>query len=77
MNTLTQTERDGLDDVFLSIQANHSKLEKIKEISALIISTNTKKTIHKLCKQAKYGIKETKFSHFIGSFYKKKKNLSK
>ena len=77
MNTLTKSERDGLDDVFLSIQVNHSKLEKIKEISTLIISMKSKISIHKLYQQAKYGIKGTKFSHFIDFSHKKKKNLSK
>ncbi len=77
MNTLTKTERDALDDVFLSIQVNHSKIEKIKEISTLIISMKSKISMPKLYKQAKYGMKGTKFSHFLDYLHKKKKNLSK
>jgi len=76
MGALTQDERDGLDDVFLSIH-NASKLEKIKNISTLIFSNFTSQNITKGLKQAKYGLKETKISHFILNLAKKKKNLSK
>jgi len=77
MSALTQNERDGLDDVFLSIHANKDKLQKIKDISSIILSNGNKFAIPKLFKQAKYGMKATKFSHFIPFLSKKKKNLSK
>ncbi len=77
MSALTQNERDGLDDVFLSIHSNEDKLQRIKEISRLIISHGHKLSMQNMFKQAKYGIKESGFSHFIPFISKKKKNLSK
>jgi hypothetical protein len=77
MSTLTKSERDGLEDVFLSIQSNHDKYKKIKEISSLIIYKGDGFSLKKLLKRAKYGLKETNFSHFLALVSKKKKNLSK
>jgi len=76
MGALTKNERDGLDDVFLSIHSV-SKYEKLKDLSALIISKPKRLHFKKLVKQAKYELKETKISHFLFKFAKKKKNLSK
>ncbi len=77
MSALSKSERDGLDDVFLSIHSNGDKYQKIKEISALIISKKNKFSMQKLLKQAKYGLKETNFTNLMIYFDKKKKNLSK
>ena len=77
MSALTKSERDGLEDVFLSIQSNQDKYQKIKEISSLVISKGGEFSMSKLLKQAKYGLKETNLSHFIAVIAKKKKNLSK
>ena len=77
MSTLSKSERDGLEDVFLSIHSNKDKLQKIKEISTLIISRSNEFSSNIFNKQAKYGTKETKFSHFMKFLSKKKKNLSK
>ena len=77
MSALTQNERDGLDDVFLSIHSNKDKLQKIKDLSTLIMSKTNKLSIQNMLKQAKYGIKESSFSHFLSFLSKKKKNLSK
>ena len=77
MGALTKSERDGLDDVFLSIHSNQDKFKKIKEISTLIMSRKNDFSMTKLINQAKYGLKETDFSHFIDFINKKKKNLSK
>ena len=77
MSALTKNERDGLDDVFLSIHTHKNKYQKIKEISALIFSKETHLNMQKLLKQAKHGLKETKISHFLLQLSKKKKNLSK
>ncbi|MEN4052824.1 MULTISPECIES: hypothetical protein [Sulfurimonas] len=76
MGALTKNERDGLEDVFLSIQSV-GKYEKLKDLSALIISKPTTLNFKKLLKQARYGLKETKISHFLLKYAKKKKNLSK
>ncbi len=75
MSALTTNERDGLDEVFLSIDTD--KYKKIKVISTLLIFNKPKFNMKRLIKVAKYGLKETKTSQFIFSFTKKKKNLSK
>jgi len=77
MGVLTKNERDGLEDVFLSIHSNQDKYKKIKEISSLIMNHTVNINFSKLLKQAKYGLNETKLSQFILVFTKKKKNLSK
>jgi hypothetical protein len=77
MSALTKNEREGLEDVFLSIHSEASKYQKIKEISALIMTHETAINFAKLLKQAKSGLKEAKFSHYFVHFAKKKKNLSK
>jgi hypothetical protein len=77
MSALTKNERDGLEDVFLSIHSNRDKYKKIKELSALIISQKSSLNFQKLLKRAKIGLKETKVSHYLAIFSKKKKNLSK
>jgi len=77
MGALTKKERDGLEDVFLSIHSNTDKYNKIKEISSLIISHSSNINFEKLLKQAKYGLNETKLSQFLLIFTKKKKKLSK
>jgi len=76
MGALTKKERDGLEDVFLSIQSRN-RYEKIKNLSTLVISKPIHINFKKLLKQANYGLKETKLSHFLLKFAKKKKNLSK
>ena len=75
MSALTTNERDGLDEVFLSVDTD--KYKKIKLISTLLIFNKPKFNMKRLIKVAKYGLKETKTSQFIFSFTKKKKNLSK
>jgi hypothetical protein len=77
MSALTKNERDGLEDVFLSIHSREDKYKKIKEISKLIISHESTLDFKNLLKQAKYGLKETKISYFFLNYAKKKKNLSK
>jgi hypothetical protein len=77
MGALTKNERDGLEDIFLSIHTQQDKYRKIKEISSLIMEHSTSINFKKLLKQAKYGLNETKISHLLLIFTKKKKNLSK
>ena len=77
MSTLTQSERDGLDDVFLSIHSDNNSYKRIKELSTLVISKKNDYSMKKFFKQAKYGVKATNFSHFLSFLGKKKKNLSK
>jgi len=77
MSTLSKREREGLEDVFLSIHTNRKKYQSIKYISSLIVSKANGFSIKKLLKQANYGLKETKNTHFSSIKDKKKKNLSK
>ncbi len=77
MSALTNKERDGLEDVFLSIQSHTDKYQKIKEISSLLISPKHSINFTNLLKQAKDGLNETKLSHFLSFKSIKKKYLSK
>ncbi len=77
MGTLTKQERDGLEDIFLSIQTDSPKYKKIKDLSSLLVSTTISFNTAKFLKVAKLGLKESKLSQFITLFIKKKKNLSK
>jgi len=77
MSALTKKEREGLEDVFLSIHSHSDKYQKIKNISSLILSKNHAINFSNLLKQAKIGLKKTKLSHFLVYLSKKKKNLSK
>jgi len=77
MSILTNKERDGLDDVFLSIHSNNNKYKKFKDLSSLLIINKTIINFSKLLKQAKIGLKETKIPHFLLFSSKKKKHLRK
>ena len=77
MSTLTKQERDGLEDVFLSIHSGSNKYKKIKDLSSLIIASEISSVLSKLLKRAKFGLKKTKSSHFLAFIDKKKKSLSK
>ena len=77
MSVLTKNEREGLEDVFLSIQSHQEKYQKIKEISSLIVSKKSSFTLQKLVKVAKVGLNERRLSHLLAFLSKKKKNLSK
>ena len=77
MSALTNKERDGLDDVFLSIHSHQDKYQKIKEISSLLMIQRDSINFTNLLKQAKIGLNETKLSQFLSYLSKKKKHLSK
>jgi len=77
MSALTKNERDGLDEVFLSIHTHTDKYQKIKNLATLIFSHQSSFNMRRLIKVAKYGLKETKLSRFISKLSEKKKNLSK
>ena len=72
MSTLTQNERDGLDDVFLSIHTPTDRYKKFKELSSLVMEHEGSYNLLKLIKQAKYGLKETKLSQYFLNLSKKK-----
>ena len=77
MNVLTTSERDGLEDVFLSIHTDNNKYQKIKNISTMIINHKLSFSSNSLFKRAKFGLNELKLSHFLAKIGKKKKYLSK
>jgi len=77
MSTLTQNEREGLDDVFRSIHTHNNSYLKFKKISTVFTSTQDRLNIKNLIIEAKIGLKETRLPSFFSTFSKKKKNLSK
>lgn len=77
MSALTQQERDGLEDVFLSIHTKKFKYYKTKKSDSLITDTNISSITAKLLKQARIGLKKRKRLYFFSFFNKKKKYLSK
>ncbi|MBU0720671.1 hypothetical protein KJ877_04970 [bacterium] len=77
MSALTKNERDGLEDVFMSIHSHNEKYKKLKELSTLIMSKSNKLSVETLLKRARCGIKETNLSHLFAFLSKKKKPLSK
>ena len=77
MSVLTNKERDGLEDVFLSIHTNSEKYKKIKNLSSLLFAINFDFSAPKLLKQVKLGIKESKLSNLLTKYTKKKRNLRK
>jgi len=77
MNMLSKNERDGLEDVFLSIHTNHNKLHKFKELVSIVIPKKRTYLIMKFIKEAIYEVKAMKFQDFINYFNQKKKNLRK
>lgn len=62
MSALTQEERDGLEDVFLSIHAHRTKYHF---------------SFKYFFKGSKYGLKKINISHLLLLFNKKKKHLRK
>lgn len=77
MSTLTKNERDGLEDVYLTIHTNQKRYEKIKEVSSLIVSHSSSFNMLKLLIQARNNLKKTKLSYLVAYLGKKKKKLSK
>ena len=77
MNTLTEKERSGLEDVFKSIHVDKTKYSVSSYLSSFLLlhksSYQAKMFTHKL----KNGIKLTKLSQLFTHYAKKKKNLSK
>ena len=73
MSALTKQERDGLEEVFLSIHTN----KRVSGLSSLIITSHISNTFYKVIKQAKLGLQKRKKLYFLLYFGKKKKHLSK
>jgi len=77
MSALTKRERDGLEDVFLSIHSNDNGFKKVKDLSSIIIDSDISLVLSKLLKHTKIGLKRSKYLKFVAYFIKKKKYLSK
>ncbi|MBW6487872.1 hypothetical protein [Sulfurimonas sp.] len=77
MSALTKQEREGLEDVFLSIHTHKDRYEKMRELSSFIIASKISSVAARLLKRAKLGLKKRKTSCFLSFFDKKKKSLSK
>ncbi len=77
MSTLTKRERDGLEDVFLSIHSNADKYKKLKHYSSIMMQRGKEISRGTLFKRAKFGLRSSKLSLFLIKLGKKKKNLSK
>lgn len=77
MGALTKQERDALEEVFLAIQTQEKRYDKIKVLSPFIVTADISIVLAKLLKRAKLGLKKQKIAPFLSIFDKKKKSLSK
>jgi hypothetical protein len=77
MNTLTEQERNGLDEVFKAIQSDKSHYSISTYLSSILL-LNKLSIKAKVASYAKKNrLKLSKFSSFFQKDTKKKKNLSK
>ncbi len=77
MSTLTKDERNGLEDVFLSIHTNKAKYHRLKKLVTLSLLNEIKQQYEIIIKETKYKPTLVKFSKFFTKTEKKKKYLSK
>jgi hypothetical protein len=77
MGTLTKKERDGLEDVFLSIHSNNQKFQKLKDLSKLLIHKNFHFSLQKLIKDVNSGFKGANIENLVLFLDKTKKHLRK
>jgi hypothetical protein len=77
MSVLTKKERDGLEEVFLSINNSNTLTKKIKKYFFIFINFSNLNDTKKSLKYAKTGKFKDIFSLFLQKFNKVKKNLSK
>jgi len=77
MGTLTNREKDALEDVFLSIHTRGNKYKKIDNLLSIIKASEISSTVSKLLKQARLRLKKGKRMKYLSYFSKKKKSLSK
>ncbi len=67
MNSLTEQERLGLDDVFMSISANHNSNRPFEQIKVFFTKIDFKKHMKKpknALLSIKKGFKKSKNQHF-------------
>ncbi len=77
MGILTKNEREGLEEVFLSINSGKSRFEKLKYFISLLLHIHTDEYSQKEQKIAKTGNFRDKLTKNFTFFSKVKKNLSK
>lgn len=75
--TLSQQEREALEDVFASIHTNKQKYERLREISQTLLRKNFSYRFENLVVNLKMGIKQTNLSSIATIFSKTKKHLRK
>ena len=73
MGVLTKLEREGLEEVFLSIHTKNEKYQKFKNLSALIMKQKIGFSGSNPFKGANFGLNELKLSYIITYLLKKKK----
>jgi hypothetical protein len=77
MNTLTEQERNGLDEVFKAIQSDKTHYSISTYLASLLLLNKSGFKAKVVSYLAKNRIKLGNFFLFIGNYTKKKKNLSK
>ncbi|MCF6340719.1 MAG: hypothetical protein L3J10_08240 [Sulfurimonas sp.] len=61
MGTLTNREKDALEDVFLSINTKNIKYKKIDNLLSIIIASEISTIVSKALKRAKIKLKKKKY----------------
>lgn len=77
MNTLTEKERSGLEDVFNSIHVDKTKYSISNYLSSFLLIDKSSFKPRMFTFKLKKGIKLTKISRLFSDYVEKKKNLSK
>lgn len=77
MSYLTKSEREGLEDIFLSIHTNDNKSLKLRRILTSLHYKLVPFFTYNLYKKIKTHTKQPKFPYFRAYLTKQKKNLSK
>lgn len=77
MSTLTKKEREGLEDVFLSIHTDTQKLKKLTHLSIILIHKISVIPAKALRYKDRFASNASKLAQLFGKTGKKKKNLSK
>ncbi len=77
MNTLTEKERNGLEDVFNSIHVDKTKYPISYYLSSFLLIDKTVLKSKTFAYRVRNSMKSTKISRLLTNYIKKKKNLSK
>ena len=77
MNTLTEKERNGLEEVFNAIHANKTRYSLSTYLSSFLLLDKKDFKMRITSYSFKKTLKLDKLSLFLTNYTKKKKNLSK